>query len=233
MSDKVCLITGVGPGTGSALVKRFAKDGYKVAMLARNQERLLQLEQEVEGARGFVCDVADSNQIAETVTAVKLELGDPDIFIHNAVGGGFGDFLSINPDVLQTNFQINTMALLHFCRLLAPSMIEQGHGAILCTGNTSAYRGKAGFASFAPTKAAQRILAESIARTLGPQSVHVAYVAIDAVIDVPWARKMFSDKPDDYFCKPVDIAQQCFDVAHQPRSAWSFNVEIRPYGETW
>ena len=101
------------------------------------------------------------------------------------------------------------------------------------TGNTSSIRGKANFAGFAPTKAAQRILAESIARELGPLGVHVAYVLIDAVIDLEWTRRLQSDKPDEYFCKPDDIAEEVWHVAHQDRSAWSFNVELRPFRETW
>ena len=112
-------------------------------------------------------------------------------------------------------------------------MIEAGTGAIVASGNTSALRGKPTFAAFAPTKAAQRILAESMARELGPKGVHVAYVVIDAVIDLEWTRKRFPDRPDDYFIKPDDIAAEIFHVAHQPKSAWSFNVEVRPFGETW
>ena len=82
-------------------------------------------------------------------------------------------------------------------------------------------------------EAAQRILAESMARTLGPQGVHVAYLAIDAVIDLAWTRKAFADKPDSYFCKPEDIAAECWHLVHQPRSAWTFDVQIRPDGEEW
>ena len=153
--------------------------------------------------------------------------------VHNAVGGAFGDFLSIDPAVLERNFQVNTMGLLHLARLAAPPMIEAGKGAIVCTGNTSTYRGKASFAGFAPTKAAQRILAESMARHLGPKGVHVAYVAIDAVIDVPWTRKRMPQQPDAFFCKPADIAAECWHIAHQPRSAWTFDVTIRPDREPW
>ena len=87
--------------------------------------------------------------------------------------------------------------------------------------------------AFAPTKAAQRILAQSMARTLGPQGVHVAYVVIDAVIDVPWTRAMFSDKPDEFFIAPAAIADTVWHVAHQDRSAWSFDVELRPFAENW
>jgi short-subunit dehydrogenase len=112
-------------------------------------------------------------------------------------------------------------------------MVAAGSGTILVTGNTSALRGRANFAGFAPTKAAQRILAEAMARELGPKGVHVAYLVIDAVIDVPWARERLSQKPNDFFVKPAALAEELWHIAHQDRSAWSFNVEVRPYGETW
>ncbi len=153
--------------------------------------------------------------------------------IHNAVGGAFGDFLSIKPSSLMKNFEVNTMALLQLGQELAPAMIDKGHGAIVCTGNTSAYRGKGFFSGFAPTKAAQRILAESMARHAGPKGVHVAYVAIDAVISLPWTRERYADKPDDFFCYPEDIAEHVWQVTHQPKSAWTFDTVIRPFGETW
>ena len=134
--------------------------------------------------------------------------------------------------ILRT-FQVNTMALSHLARHVVDGMIETGGGAILATGNTAAYRGKAEFAGFSPTKAAQRILMESIAREAGPLGIHAAYVAIDAVIDVPWTRKRLSEAPDDFFCKPADIAGECYHLAHQPRSAWSNEVVLRPFGENW
>jgi short-subunit dehydrogenase len=112
-------------------------------------------------------------------------------------------------------------------------MIEAGHGPIIASGNTAALRGKSNFSSFAPTKAAQRILAESMARTLGPSGVHVAYVIIDAVIDLEWTRKALPEAPDDFFIQPADIAEEFWHIAHQPKSAWSFNVELRPFKETW
>ena len=202
-------------------------------MIARNANRLADLEGKISKSRAFVCDVSDEAQLKQTFARVKTELGDPEIVIHNAVGGAFGDFASIKPEVLNRNFQINTMALLHLARMATPAVIEAGRGVILCTGNTGTYRGKAHFAGFAPTKAAQRILAESMARTLGPKGVHVAYLAIDAVIDVPWTRKAQPDRPDAYFCLPADIAEECWHLVHQPRSAWTFDVQIRPDGETW
>ena len=230
----VALITGVGPGTGAAMVRRFARSGYAVAMLARTRERLLSLEKEIEHAHAYPCDVTDEAQLDATIAKVRADLGAPKVLIHNAVGGAFATFLEIDPAVLDRNFQINTMALLHLARRLAPAMVEAGEGVIIVTGNTSALRGKPKFAGFAPTKAAQRILAEAIAREVGPKGVHVAYVVIDAVIDLEWTRTMLS-KPagDPFFIQPSAIAEEVWHVAHQERCAWSFNVEIRPFAEAW
>jgi short-subunit dehydrogenase len=233
MTQPVCVISGVGAGTGSALARRFASGGYRVAMLARDAARLQALEKKIAGAKAFPCDVADPSQIDGAMARMEKDLGKASVLIHNAVGGAFGGFLDIDPKILNQNFQVNAMGLLHLARRLAPAMIEAGKGAILVTGNTSALRGRAGFAGFAPTKAAQRILAESMARDLGPKGVHVAYLVIDAVIDVPWTRQRFTDRPDEFFIKPSAIADEAWHVAHQDRSAWSFNVEIRPFGENW
>jgi NAD(P)-dependent dehydrogenase (short-subunit alcohol dehydrogenase family) len=232
MNKPVCLITGVGPGTGTALAERFAT-GYDVAMIARDKARLDDLEQHLPGSRGFVCDVSDTAALQQTMDTICAEMGDPAVVIHNAVGGGWGEVTEIDPLVFEKNFQINSLAMLHLIQRLSPAMIEQGEGVILATGNTSAYRGRAKFAAFAPTKAAQRILLESAARSLGPRGIHVAYVAIDAAIDVPWTRKMLPDAADEFFAQPADIAAECFHVAHQPRSTWTFDVVIRPFGETW
>ena len=233
MAKRICVVTGVGPGTGSALVRRFAAGGYQVAMLARTEGRLRELAAEVPGASAYPCDVADEAQVAATLARVARELGPASVLIHNAVGGAFGDFQQIEPAVLQRNFAVNVMALLHLARAVAPAIIDAGEGAILVTGNTSAYRGKASFAGFAPTKAAQRVLAESLARGLGPKGIHVAYLAIDAVIDVPWARQMARDKPDDFFAKPSALAEVAFGLVHQDRSAWAFDVVVRPFCEPW
>jgi NADP-dependent 3-hydroxy acid dehydrogenase YdfG len=233
MADPVCVISGVGPGTGTALVRRFAAEGYRVAMLARTAERLADLAAQVPAAKAYVCDVSDQAQVDAALTLVERELGAPSVLIHNAVGGAWGTFTEIEPAVLNRNFQVNAMGLLYLARRVAPSMVTAGKGAIIVTGNTSSQRGRANFAGFAPTKAAQRILAEAMARDLGPKGVHVAYIVIDAVIDVPWARERFKTKPDDFFIQPAAIADEAWHVANQPRSAWSFNVEVRPFGETW
>lgn len=225
----LALVTGVGPGTGASVVRRFAAGGYRVAMLARDAARLAALEAEVEGTLAVPCDVSDPVALA----AALAGLDAPKVVVHNAVGGTWGSFLDIDPATLQRNFDINTMALLHLARLTAPAMIEAGAGALIVTGNTSAMRGKANFAGFAPTKAAQRILCESLARDLGPKGVHVAYLVIDAAIDVPWQRQMRPDAPDDLFISPASIADEVFHLAHQPRDAWSFLAEVRPFHEPW
>lgn len=229
----LAVITGVGPGTGSALVRRFHAGGYRVAMLARNAERLQALAQQHPDAFAVPCDVADADALNAALQHIEAEAGPCSVVVHNAVGGAFGNFLDIDPAVLQANFQVNVMALLHLARWAAPQMKAQGRGAIIATGNTSALRGRASFAGFAPTKAAQRILAESMARELGPQGIHVAYLLIDAVIDVPWARKRYLDKPDDFFIRPADIADEAWHLVQQPRSAWSFLTEVRPFKESW
>ena len=232
-TNPVVVVTGVGPGTGAAIARRFSQGGYAVAMLARNRERIAKLETEIPNSRAYPCDVTNEAQLDGAISAIRTDLGEPKVLIHNAVGGAFGNFMEIDPKVLNQNFQVNTMALLYLARRLAPAMVAAGEGAIIASGNTSALRGKAGFAGFAPTKAAQRILAESIAREVGPKGVHVAYVLIDAVIDLEWTRKRWPDAPDAFFIKPAAIAEEIWHVAHQDRSAWSFNVEIRPFGETW
>lgn len=229
----VALVTGVGPGTGAAVARRLATGGYAVAMLARSGERLKALAAEIPHSRAFVCDVTDTAQLDTTLATVRAELGEPEVLIHNAVGGAFGNFLEIEAAVLERNFKVNTLALLELAQRLAPAMIAAGRGAIVVTGNTSALRGKAQFVGFAPSKAAQRILAEAIARELGPKGIHVAYVVIDAVIDLAWTRERFAGRSDDFFIKPAAIADEIWHLLQQDRSAWSFNVELRPYGENW
>ena len=234
MQKPVCLITGVGDGTGAALARRFSRGGYQVAMLARNRDRLKTLQREIDDARSYPCDIGDLAAISEVVDRIQSEMGQPTVLVHNAVAASFKTFLEVDTQELEHNFRINTTSLYHLARELAPAMIESAQGAIMVTGNTAALRGIPSFAAFAPTKAAQRILAQSLARDLGPKGIHVAYITIDAAIDTPWTRDVFNrDKPDDFFSKPADIADEVFHIAQQPRSTWSFDVEIRPFGEKW
>jgi len=233
MHQRVCVVTGVGPGTGTALARRFAADGYRVALLARDSVRLEKLAAELPGAAAFPADVADLVALRAAIGRVRAQLGAPSVLLHNAVAGGFGTYESVTPEALEQRFRVNVTSLLVLAQELAPAMALAGQGAIVVTGNTSALRGKAAFAGFAPTKAAQRILAESLARSLGPKGVHVAYVVIDAVIDVPWTRQAFADRPDDFFIQPSGIADAVHHLVHQDRSAWTFELDLRPFGESW
>jgi short-subunit dehydrogenase len=229
----LAIITGVGPGTGAAIARRFDAGGYRTALMARNRERLEALAGELGDPIVAPCDVADPAALAEALAAIEGQAGPPKVVAHNAVGGAFGNFLDVEPEALARNFQVNVMALLHLARATAPAMAANGGGALIITGNTAALRGRANFAGFAPTKAAQRILAESIAREMGPKGVHVAYIVIDAVIDLAWTRERWKDAPDDFFIKPAAIAEEAWHLAHQDRSAWSFLTELRPFRETW
>jgi NAD(P)-dependent dehydrogenase (short-subunit alcohol dehydrogenase family) len=246
MASKVCLVTGVGGATGAAISRRFARDGYRVAMLARSRNRLERLEQEITNSRSYVCDVGDLDALANTVDALRGDLGHPSVLVHNAVSATFGKFLEMNPAELERNFRVNTTALLHLARALAPDMIAARNGAIVVTGNTSSLRGVPNYALFAPTKAAQRILAESLARDLGPKRVHVAYVTIDGPIDAPWLSEdgrmppAWSMPPadwphsrSDWYVDPDAIAEEVFHMAHQHPSTWAFDLVIRPFAEKW
>jgi len=233
MSKKIALITGVGPGTGSSLARCFHNEGYKVAMIARNEDRLKNLETELKKSKGFICDVRDLDSIDRTFNEVVNEFGFPDTFIYNAVRGVRGSFLDFTTKDLQSNFNTNVTALLKFSQLLCPNMIKNKKGSVIVTGNTSAHRGKANFGGTASTKAAQKILTESMARYLNPKGVHVAYITIDATIDVPWTREMWPEKPDDFFINPDDIAREALHLVNQNKSAWTFDHWLRPHGENW
>ena len=218
-----------------ALCGRFAEGGYRVAMLARNEERLKQFEKEIPGTTAYPCDIRNEDEVNATVTAIAERLGPPTVLVHNAVSFDsiFGTFLEIDPKGLQQNFQVNTMGLLYMARAVTPHMLEAGRGAMMVTGNTASRRGRPPFAAFAPTKAAQRILTESIARTLGPQGIHVSFILIDGGIDMPFAREVLKDKSDDFFIKTSALADTIWNIVHQDRSGWTFELDIRPFIEEW
>lgn len=244
MTDRIALIVGVGGGTGVALCRRFSQGGYRVAMIARNAERLAALETEIPRARGYPCDVADLDRLGATIERVQAELGAPHVLIHNAVAATFAKILEASVDDLERNFRVNTTSLFFLAQKLVPAMIDRGEGAIMVTGNTSSFRGIPLRPAFAPTKAAQRILAQSLSKDLGPKRVHVGYITIDAAIDAPWiasARGARGIRPpadwqferDDYFAHPDAIADEVYHIAHQHPSTWSFDHVIRPFAENW
>ena len=233
MLKKIALVTGVGPGTGSSIARRFSDGGYKVSMIARDKERLKSLEDELEDSKGYSCELRNQEYLNSTIDNIIKDFGYPDIFIHNAVRGTRGNFLEFTSEELQSNFDINVIALHRIAQKVAPEMIKKGKGAIIVTGNTSAHRGKANFGGTASTKAAQKILTESFARYLNPKGIHVAYITIDAAIDLEWTRKAWPDKPDDFFIQPDDIASEVWHISHQSKSAWTFDHWLRPFGENW
>ena len=233
MTAPVALVAGVGRGTGGAVARRFSIAGYRVALLARSEGRLKEFEAKLDGSLAIPCDVSNEAAINEAVATCMSEMGVPDVVVHNAPRGVFGTFQEIDPKDMEEAFRVNTMSLLYLARAVAPDMVNRGSGAIIVTGNTSAFRGKPDYSGFAPTKAAQRILAESMARDLGPKGIHVAYVMIDAVIDLRWTRRSRPHLKDEDFAKPDDLAESIFQVSQQPRSAWTFNMDLRPFKENW
>lgn len=231
--DKHCLVIGVGPGTGLATVRHFAANGYRVSMIARHAGRLETWEGEIEGAKGYAADIADTEGFVATLRQIAEERGYPQVVIYNATLATRGTYQEIPLADFERNFRANATGLLATAQTLCPAMEERGDGALICTGNTGALRGKPNYIGWTPTKAAQRMVAEALARDLGPKGVHVAYVIIDAVIDMPFARRRMPDRPDDFFAAPADLAAEIYHLAHQPRSARTFLLELRPFGENW
>ena len=234
MTDRVCLVTGVGDGTGAAIARRFGAEGYRVAMIARNVDRLRELENEIQGSKSYPCDISDLEKLQATLELVRKELAAPEVVVHNAVSSTYKSFIDGDPTDLERNFRVNTTALLYLARDLAPAMIDMGKGAIMVTGGFLSYRGDPNTVLFAPTKAAQRILTESLARDLWPKGIHISYINIDAMIDTPRTRQVLApDKPDEFFSKPSAIADEVLHLVQQDRSAWTFDVAIRPFCEKW
>ncbi len=237
MSDtersKHCIVIGVGAGTGLATVKHFAANGYRVSMIARHAGRLETWEGEIEGTKGYVADIGETEAYCTTLQRIADEQGTPDVIIFNATLATFGTYEEIAIADFERNFRVNTAGFLATAQTLCPAMVENGGGALICTGNTGSMRGKPRFVGWTPTKAAQRMVAEALARDLGPKGVHVGYVIIDAVIDMPFARRRWPDHPDEFFAKPADLASEIYHLAHQPRSAQTFLMELRPFGENW
>jgi short-subunit dehydrogenase len=178
-------------------------------------------------------DLSDEAQVNEAFDYLHQQFGAIDTLIYNAARGSFGGFLEVDPAELQANFAINTMGLLYCARAVAPAMIARGSGAIMVTGNTAATRGRAKFATFAPSKGAARLLSQSMARDLGPKHVHVAYLVIDAAVDGPFARKLKPDESDDFFIQPSAVAEAIWYLDQQPENSWTFELDLRPHRETW
>jgi NAD(P)-dependent dehydrogenase (short-subunit alcohol dehydrogenase family) len=232
-TKKVCAVVGVGPGNGAALARRFAKEGYAVALLARTTGTTAPLAASLPGARAYTCDVSDPAAVTSVFDAIAREMGPVHTLVYNAGSGTWGTVEDIDPSQLEGAFRVNTLGLLVAAKSVIPSMKAQGGGNIVVIGATSSRRGVARTAAFAPAKAAQKSLAESMARHLWPQKIHISLVIVDGVVDLPRTRAMMKDKPDDFFVAPDDLADTAFHLTTQPSTAWSFEVEARPFKETW
>ena len=230
---KVAVVAGVGPGNGSALVKRFARAGHAVAMLARSRDSLEPLEKEIEGSRGFECDVASAESVAQAFSRIKGELGAVDALLYNAGSGVFADFESITAEQFEQSWRVNAYGAFLCARQVIPDMKSRKSGSIVFIGATASRRGGPRTAAFAPAKAAQRSLAESMARSLWPAGIHVSLIIVDGVVDLPRTRQMMPDKPDSFFVKPSGVAETAYHLTCQDPSAWSFEVEARPFAESW
>jgi NAD(P)-dependent dehydrogenase (short-subunit alcohol dehydrogenase family) len=229
----VCAVVGVGPGNGAAFARRFAREGYAVALLARSTSLSRDLAAELGDARAFECDVTDASSVARAFASIKAELGEVEVLVYNAGSGVWGSVEDVSAEQLDAAFRVNTLGCFLAAREVIPAMKRAGKGSILIVGATASRRGGAKTAAFAPAKAAQRSLAESMAKHLWPAGIHVAIVIIDGVVDLPGTRQRMPDKPDAFFVKPNDVADVAFRLTEQRPSAWSFEVEARPFGEVW
>jgi NAD(P)-dependent dehydrogenase (short-subunit alcohol dehydrogenase family) len=227
---KVAVVAGVGPGNGAAIARRFRAAGYEVALLARSGADAL--AQEIS-ARAYVCDVTSASDVAGAFAAINRDLGEPEVLVYNAGGGVFAGVEAITPEQFEAAWRVNALGGLLCAQAVIPAMKKAAYGAIIFIGATASRRGGPRSAAFAPAKAAQRSLAESMARSLWPVGIHVALVVVDGVVDLPRTRKAMADKPDSFFIKPAAVAETVYQLSVQDPSAWSFEAEARPFGETW
>jgi len=230
----VAVVIGVGPGLGAALVRRFAA-AYPVAMLARNAEFLktLAVETRKSGAKvlDLPCDVSDSTQVTQAFRAIRKDLGEPELLLYNAGSGTFGGITEITPEQYEADWRVNAFGAFVAAKEVAPGMVARGHGAMLFTGATAGVKAGAKSVSFGPAKFAMRGLAQSLARDLGPKGIHVAWINVDGSIDIPGARGLKPSLKDGDFLKPEAIAETYWHLAHQDPSAWTMELEVRPFKE--
>jgi NAD(P)-dependent dehydrogenase (short-subunit alcohol dehydrogenase family) len=231
--SKVCAVLGVGPGNGEAFVRRFSEEGFQVAMLARSESYLLDLEAAVPGARAFPCDLMQPAQITSVLAAIESKLGPISVLLYNAGGGTFKTVEQASLEDFEANWRINVQGLVAATKAALPQLRQHKTSSIVVTSASAATRGRANTAPFASAKAAQRSLAQSLARQLGPEKIHVANVVIDGVVDLPRTREMLPDKPDDFFVQPSAVAEAVWSLCQQNPSAWTHELDIRPFGESW
>ena len=231
MKHRVALVTGVGSGLGAALARRFARDGFAVALVARSEGFISELARKLSGAGdtaiSIAADVSRPNEIKSAVARVRAELGPIGVLIHNASASSGNGLLGTTPEEFEQAWRIAALGAFVCAQEAAPDMIDAAEGAMLFTGATSSVRG-GGWLGFSSAKFALRGLVQSLARELWPKGIHVGHVLIDGIIGEPGRASTVEDEP---LLAPNQIAEAYWHLANQERSAWTLELDLRPHRE--
>ena len=230
MTKPVCAVVGIGPQNGASFARRFAAEGYSVALLSRNTAYSNELAAEIGSAKAYACDVTDSATVKAAFTAVTAELGEIDVLVYNAGSGVWGNIEELSANDFEQSWRINTMGAFLVSKQVIPSMKQKKAGSIIIIGATASLRGKPFTTAFAPAKASQRSLAQAMAKHLWPMGIHVSLIIIDGGVKNVDADTNVNE-PEAL--NPDDIATTAYFLSQQPRSAWSFEVDVRPSQESW
>src|SRR5262249_12502372 len=222
-------VVGSGPMKGRGLAGRFAKEGYAVALLSRSTEYSSKLAAELGDARAYACDVSEGSSIAAAFARVNEELGPVDTLVYNAGSGTWGTIDDVSDEHFERAWRVNVLGLFQTVRPVPPPRREANGGNIPATGPTPSPRGNPFTTAFAPAKAAQGSLPQSFARQLGPEGIHVAVVIIDGGIQ----NRGDTSREEGTYLDADDIAITVHHLARQPRSAWTFEIDVRPFKENW
>ena len=228
LSYETALIVGAGSGLSASLARLFAREGLRVALAARNSEKLASLCA-ATGARAFACNAVEPDQVARLFSDVEGALGAPDVVVYNASGRARGPLVELVPAEVERAIMVSAFGGFLVAREAAARMLPNGRGAILFTGASASVKGYPQSSSFAMGKFALRGLAQSIARELAPPGIHVGHFVIDGAIRNP-GRVEPPERPDSTL-DPDAIAASYLHVLRQPRSAWTWEVELRPWVE--
>lgn len=233
MTKPVCAVLGVGPGNGLALARRFSEGGYSIGLCARRGEQMKAYAAEIADSRGYQMDVTDPAAVAAGFERMRDDLGPVETLIYNAGSAKWGGIDDLQPEDLRPGYEVNVIGLFSAVRAVLPDMRAAGAGNIVVIGASAAWRGRPGTLAFAAAKAAQLSVAQSLARQLGPEGIHVAYLVLDGVIDLETTKARMPDKPADFFMTAAGVAEAAWAVTRQDRQAWSFEIDLRPYCESW
>jgi NAD(P)-dependent dehydrogenase (short-subunit alcohol dehydrogenase family) len=225
---ETALIVGAGRGLSASLARLFAGEGLRVALAARDAEKLAPLCAETS-AKAFACDAVEPDQVARLFSAVEAAIGAPDVVVYNASARARGPVAELVPAEVERAIMVSAFGGFLVAREAARRMVPKGHGAILFTGASASVKGYPLSAPFAMGKFALRGLAQSMARELAPQGIHIAHFVIDGGIRNP-GRVEPADRPDSML-DPNAIAASYLSVLRQPRSAWTWEIELRPWVE--